>query len=64
MLPGANAGVVSALRRHAAAPGASSSRSATAGDRIEIELPAERELKSLGAEIAVRPRRYRLYAGA
>ena len=55
-------GVVSALRRQAG--GRRADRDVgTGGDRIEIELPADRELK-LGAEIGVRPRRYRLYSGA
>jgi len=59
---GAIPGVVSALRRHAGWRRADLDVG-TDGDRIEIEIPAERELK-LGAKIGVRPRRYRLYAGA
>jgi sulfate transport system ATP-binding protein len=58
-LSGAIPGVVSALRRHAGWRRADLDVG-TSGDRIEIEIPAERELK-LGTEIGVRPRRYRLY---
>jgi sulfate/thiosulfate transport system ATP-binding protein len=56
---GAIPGTVSALRRHAGWRRAD----VDAGDcraRIEIELPANKDLK-IGAEIGVRPRRYRLY---
>ena len=58
-LSGAIPGVVSALRRHAGWRRADLDVG-TSGDRIEIEIPTERELK-LGTEIGVRPRRYRLY---
>ena len=52
-------GTVSALRRHAGWRRADL-EVGSGGDRIEIEIPADKELK-LGAKIGVRPRRYRLY---
>jgi sulfate/thiosulfate transport system ATP-binding protein len=61
-MAGAIPGVVSALRRHAGWRRADLDVGAS-DDRIEIEIPAERELK-LGAKIGVRPNRYRLYSGA
>jgi sulfate transport system ATP-binding protein len=56
---GAIPGIVSALRRHAGWRRADLDVGRQ-GDRIEIEFPADKDLK-IGAEIGVRPRRYRLY---
>jgi sulfate transport system ATP-binding protein len=58
-LSGAIPGAVSALRRHAGWRRADIDVGKQ-GDRIEIEFPADKDLK-IGVEIGVKPRRYRLY---